>query len=291
MKQLHYIQTRIPAQAMQSTMNIEVIDFADTDTNYIWVPKMLMMLQGSDLDIDKAYCMGYDVNDAGYISTLSDLSKTDKYNIDNILLLPQINEHSIYGYTNINFIEYSNADQLTDITDQLNEMFNNGTSDFEILKYIVGLAKTASDNNTSIHVVYNSDFEERIEKFREIMDDVITHSKSKRSDKEKEHALRNQVLAAARRIMNDPASQLNAYTPIAMSEPRAAAELNTALGSKEKEMTLDNPGSIFIMQKQNMSGKEVIAMTATGIKSYFIVTTYFNTLANDLNKLLRQFLS
>lgn len=35
MKQLHYIQTRIPAQAMQSTMNIEVIDFADTDTNYI----------------------------------------------------------------------------------------------------------------------------------------------------------------------------------------------------------------------------------------------------------------
>ena len=98
------------------------------------------------------------------------------------------------------------------------------------------------------------------------------------------------MLAAARRIMNDPASQLNAYTPIAMSEPRAAAELNTALGSKEKEMTLDNPLSIFIMQKQNMSGKEVIAMTATGIKSYFIVTTYFNTLANSLSSLIDEYI-
>ena len=290
MKQLHYIQTRIPAQAMQSTMNIEVIDFADTDTNYIWVPKMLMMLQGSDLDIDKAYCMGYDVNDAGYISTLSDLSKSDKYDVDDILLLPQIEEYSIRSYTNIDFNKYSNADQLTDITAQLDEMFNNGVSDFEILKYLVGLAKIATDNNEVIHIVYNSPLEERIDKFNDIMSDVITHAKSKRSDKEKEHALRNQVLAAARRIMNDPASQLNAYTPIAMSEPRTAAELNTVLGSKEKEMTLDNPASIYIMQKQNMSGKEVIAMTATGIKSYFIVTTYFNTLANNLNKLLRQYI-
>ena len=289
MKQLHYIQTRIPAQAMQSTMNIEVIDFADTDTNYIWVPKMLMMLQGSDLDIDKAYCMGYDVNDAGYISTLSDLSKSDKYDIDDVLLLPQIGENSIYAYTNVN-AESAEFHELTDVTAKIDELFNEGASDFEILKYLVGLAKTATDNNRAIHIVYNSSIEERIDKFNDIMRDVITHSKSKRSDKEKEHALRNQVLAAARRIMNDPASQLNAYTPIAMSEPRAAAELNTALGSKEKEMTLDNPGSIFIMQKQNMSGKEVIAMTATGIKSYFIVTTYFNTLANNLNKLLRQYI-
>ena len=56
-------------------------------------------------------------------------------------------------------------------------------------------------------------------------------------------------------------------------------------------MTLDNPASIFIMQKQNMSGKDVIAMTATGIKSYFIVTTYFNTLANQLNGLLQQYIT
>ena len=47
-----------------------------------------MLLQGSDLDIDKAYCMGYDISDSGNISCLSDLAKSDKYDIDDLLLLP-----------------------------------------------------------------------------------------------------------------------------------------------------------------------------------------------------------
>jgi hypothetical protein len=39
-----------------------------------------------------------------------------------------------------------------------------------------------------------------------------------------------------------------------------------------------------------MSGKEVIAMTATGIKSYFMVTTYFNTLAKQIENDLAQYI-
>lgn len=287
MHQLHYIQTRIPAQAMQSTMNIEVIDFADTDMNYIWVPKMLMKLQGSDLDIDKAYCMGYDVNDAGNISALSDLIKIDKYDVDDILLLSTPNGAQI----RVNMPQHSLAGttiESIDFTDTLVNLLP--STPITILNKLLEITKSQDNRTVNLIIDWN---DPRVAPFNTVFDEYVNdanvHNLSTRSEREKEAALRNQVLAAARKIMNDPASQLNAYTPIAMSEPRSAAQLNTALGSKEQEMTLDNPASIYIMQKQNMSGKEVIAMTATGIKSYFIVTTYFNTLAKKLEGLLEQY--
>ena len=280
--QLNYIQTRIPSQAMQSTANIEVIDFADTDTNYIWVPKMIFELQGSDLDIDKAYCMGYDVDDSGNIYAMSDLIYKAKYDVDDILSLPK----ATYG--NMLFNSGKNADVRYDVTADIDEIMINGGSDFKILKYLIGLMQDNQGKTVAIQYAPQSNaFHERIER---IVKDVNIHEDSWRSESEIEHALRNQVLSSARRVMNNPASQLDAYTPIAMKEPRDASKLNTTLGSKEKEMTTDNPMSIFIMQIQNMSGKEVIAMTATGIKSYFMVTTYFNTLAKQIERDLEQYI-
>lgn len=282
-QQLNYIQTRIPSQAMQSTANIEVIDFADTDVNYIWVPKMIFLLQGSDLDIDKAYCMGYDVDDAGNIYSLSNLIYTSKYNVDDILSLPA----PTFGT-----MKFNSSDGIginIDVTDKINDLMINGASDFEILKSLINLYQ--SNPGRTINIIYNngqpSNYDDRI---MNIVNDIKIHEQSFKSEDEVEHALRNQVLTSARKIMSNPASQLDAYTPIAMAEPRKAAELNTALGSKEKEMTLDNPMSIFIMQMQNMSGKEVIAMTATGIKSYFLVTTYFNTLAKQIEADLEDYI-
>ena len=281
--QLNYIQTRIPSQAMQSTANIEVIDFADTDTNYIWVPKMIFKLQGSDLDIDKAYCMGYDVDDSGNIYAMSDLIYQSKYDVDDILSLPK----PTYGYMRFNYTG-EGSDVQYDVTKDIDEIMINGGSDFDILQYLIGLMQNNPGRTVSIQYAPQSNaFRDRI---KNIVDDVNTHENSFRSESEIEHALRNQVLSSARRVMNNPASQLDAYTPIAMKEPRDASKLNTALGSKEKEMTLDNAMSIFIMQIQNMSGKEVIAMTATGIKSYFMVTTYFNTLAKQIENDLAQYI-
>jgi hypothetical protein len=55
------IGTRIPAQAMQSFMPMEIIGWTDSFVNEIYVPVMQMYLQGSDLDIDKAFNLGFEV--------------------------------------------------------------------------------------------------------------------------------------------------------------------------------------------------------------------------------------
>lgn len=45
--QLNYIGARIPAQSMQSFMDLEVIDFIDSDINQVYVPRQLTWFQGS----------------------------------------------------------------------------------------------------------------------------------------------------------------------------------------------------------------------------------------------------
>ena len=46
--QLNYIGARIPAQSMQSFMNMTVRGFINTDSNVVYVPKEQLVLQGSD---------------------------------------------------------------------------------------------------------------------------------------------------------------------------------------------------------------------------------------------------
>ena len=294
MHQLQMIQTRIPSQAMQSTMNIEVVDFADIDTNYIWVNKKIFKLQGSDLDIDKAYCMAYDVDDGGHIISLSDLSKfteivedvnrkkiyKPKYDIDEILLFETPNKKKL---------SLNDGEVIFNFTDKFRTLIEQGVKRRGIILSEL-LSATAKLDGKNIKVVVDNMTAKEKNLLTDLIKDANIHNKSKRSKSEIESALRNRVLASARKIMNMPSSQPDAETPIDMEEPRRGSKLNINLGSKEKFMTTDNFMSIFIMQKQNMSGKSVIAMTATGIKSYFIVTTYYNTLAKQLEEQLNNYI-
>lgn len=292
MHQLQMIQTRIPSQAMQSTMNIEVVDFADIDTNYIWVNKKIFKLQGSDLDIDKAYCMAYDIDEAGNIYAMSDLIKftetlqdgkgviyKSKYDVDEVLLLETPNRKRIVT-------DPKEGVPVVDFTETFNKLRGRHVRRAVLLNELLKVVSQQEGNR--VRIVVNGLDEDGQNLLNDLIKDANIHNRSKRSKSETEAALRNRVLASARQIMNMPASQLDAETPIDMGEPRDASKL-ASIGSKERFMTLDNFMSIFIMQKQYMSGKQVIAMTATGIKSYFIVTTYYNTLAKQLEGLLNDY--
>lgn len=56
------------------------------------------------------------------------------------------------------------------------------------------------------------------------------------------------------------------------------------LGNKEKQITSDNPFTKFLMQVQNMVGKDVIGVTAVGLKVFFAASTYVNQRIEDLAK-------
>ena len=73
-KSLRFVGTRIPCQSMQSFAPMEIIVFTDSEVNEVYVPTNIFYLQGSDLDIDKQYILGYSISNNGYINIDADVA-------------------------------------------------------------------------------------------------------------------------------------------------------------------------------------------------------------------------
>ena len=169
LKSLQMIGARIPCQNMTSFMAMEVAGFSDSDTNEVYLPSIVNILQGSDFDIDKQYILGYTVLPDGRI---------------------------LEG-------------EMTD--------------DQELPTYIA---------------------------------DAIT---------------KNNVISGALDIVTDPRNQINLAMPVEMDE---VAHL--ASKADVGRLVAMNPYSKYVLQEQNMVGKQVIGIMATGIKSFFALNSVYN---------------
>lgn len=69
LKSLELVAARIPAQSMQSFMEMKNVGYFNTTGNDAYVSVWQIFLQGSDFDIDKAYIMGYGFNKSGLYET------------------------------------------------------------------------------------------------------------------------------------------------------------------------------------------------------------------------------
>jgi hypothetical protein len=69
---------------------------------------------------------------------------------------------------------------------------------------------------------------------------------------------------------------IGAYTPIDMEILRDASINHSSKGDTSKQMTLLNPAVIYEMQYENMTGKKVIGIAATGEKASFMWHYWLN---------------
>jgi len=257
-RSLNLIGARIPTQAMQSFQPLEVVAFTESDTNQIYVPPAQTSLQGSDFDIDKEYIMAYSVDDNGVISTGSKLQNLLGLNVVSKLVTP----------TNINYQEGSNG-TLIDYN-QLKGIIGIGPmSDAEVVD-VLNQIYTGNGNVTFIDVPETPQGLRQKRKFLKI---VNLHSNSKRDVKG--NALKNRIVSAINTITLAPQNQLIAQVPVNMDEPKAAAALSK-LGKAEMHINSDNPETKFMMQVQNMVGKEVIGISAVSLKAFFALTYVYN---------------
>lgn len=91
----------------------------------------------------------------------------------------------------------------------------------------------------------------------------------------KERALQNRVVNNILKVITSPKNQINLHMPIDMGPAQNAASKSQA-GEVVKHVTADNPIVKYMMQVQNMVGKEVIGITAVSIKAFFAATYYYN---------------
>ena len=116
--------------------------------------------------------------------------------------------------------------------------------------------------------------------------DLNKHAQTELTTEQINEGLKNRVVDGILDVVLNPKNQINLHIPINMDDPQKAAQ-KSALGKEEKLRTSDNPASKFVMQEQNMVGKEVIGITAVSLKVYFLLSNYYNTKYRELIDLLK----
>lgn len=90
-----------------------------------------------------------------------------------------------------------------------------------------------------------------------------------------EDANKNFISSHIQNTVQDLANMVLAYSPIEMEDFRNASYLSEK-GEQASKMTMLNPATKMLMQYSNMTGKNVIGISANGIKASFMWNYYLN---------------
>ena len=248
--QLETIGTRIPTQAMPSFMPMEIIAYTDSEVNDLYVPISLLQRQGADLDIDKEYMLNFGIRANGVAYIHTKLADVNKYSLDDLYRLDM---PSGVTYTNENVPDATIITSVDLEGDWINL----------INKCMKG----------SQFVSFASDVD--IRTAGQFMSELNMHSQTELTEKDRQEAVKNKVSMAIKKVTKSVENQIIAQISVDTSM-KALGDVakQSSLANDEKTITSDNPATKFMMQVQNMVGRQVIGVTAVSLKQFFAKTAY-----------------
>lgn len=275
---LYFTSARIPAQTLQSFMQMEAIAYSGNSRNIVYVSHWQAWLQGSDYDIDKAYIMGQEFGDDGRLIKWSNLfNYSSPEMLAASLWLPLPRKIFIENNSDTSSSEQMNINkQLEDISYYINPVTvqDKAVRLRKIADLIIDIYDYMDRNNIKdkINLVYDEKYSGIA---TSIINDIITHERTTISPNLEEAAYKNSISANIRNIVQDLKNMNLAYSPITMRDLQTLAE-NSPKGAMIAKMSLMNPLSKYIMQVQNMVGKKVIGIAAVAEKVFFNLSYYYN---------------
>ena len=253
-----FTASRIPAQTLQSFMQMHCVGFTGTTNNQCFVSHWQTWLQGSDYDIDKAYIMGLSFDGNGrYVgwSNLFDYSSEQSIIASESLPMPKKIRYTVSenGY---NIDEYvSQIQQVEAIPEQRVKLYA------DLLNYLY--------RNNITNLTYTNPYGE------EVVDNLGLHEFTEIPVNMKEDASKNFISSHIQNTVQNLRNMVVAYSPIEMEDFRAASN-GSPKGEQSSKMTLLNPTTKLLMQIQNITGKNVIGIAANGEKGSFMWHYYLN---------------
>lgn len=274
----NFIAARIPAQSLQSFMTMKNIAWTENSKNISYVSHFQTYLQGSDYDIDKAYIMGqsYDEN-ATYIgwSPLFNYNSAETLQASKTLPIPK----HIVAYKGDYDIS-SKINTLINLTENqdINEVLQNvhelGSAAF--IKQLAKIIRIAEQHNG---INYSGD----AKVLNTLIETINKHENYLISDNVAESAFKNVASANIYQVSHDIRNRDQAYTAIAMDIMRKAAH-NSPKGNQAATLNMLNPMTKYIMQYQNLVGKNVISVAANGEKVWFNTFYYWTKVLKSGNQ-------
>lgn len=273
---LKFISSRIPAQTLQSFMAMRCVAWTNNSKNMAYVSHFQTYLQGSDYDIDKAYIMGqsYDSNSI-YVkwSPFFDYTSVQTLEASKTLTVPK-------------GIDAELTTDGVDITNEINQLVAVSTYDqkskrltaegkteaekVSFIKTLASILRKVERNNGNFS--YNGQLSK--ETINQVLQTLIRHEKYHVPANVAEAAYKNVASANIYAVSHDIRNRDQAYTAIAMNLMRAAAE-KSPKGEQAAVLSMLNPLTKYIMQYQNLVGKNVIGITANGEKFWFNAYYYW----------------
>lgn len=274
----NFIAARIPAQSLQSFMTMKNIAWTENSKNISYVSHFQTYLQGSDYDIDKAYIMGqsYDEN-AAYIgwSPLFNYNSVETLQASKALPIPK----HIVAYKGDYDIS-SEINTLINLTENqdINEVLQNvrelGNAAF--IRQLSKIIRIAEQHNG---INYSGD----AKVLNTLIETINKHENYLISDNVAESAFKNVASANIYQVSHDIRNRDQAYTAIAMGIMRKAAD-NSPKGNQAATLNMLNPMTKYIMQYQNLVGKNVISVAANGEKVWFNTFYYWTKVLKSGNQ-------
>lgn len=284
-KSLNILAARIPSQTMQSFMPMKVVAFDNPDVNSAYVNYWQIWLQGSDFDIDKVSLLGYSFDRSGkYIgwspyfnlNSVPLLKKSEKLPFPNgkEVIIQETDDNSLTEWIN----QYIGSGNLFNFGGDGDVIFlldydENGklNSLDKLSTFLRNLPKNGSGSNV-LYIPSNSELP--FEKFAGIINRHNLYLGSLKGEAGMD-MIRNFISTYMYSISIDPINLVQSQSPVDLGEPQAAAE-NSSAGALVKTFTPGNTVSKHISLIENMVGKDVIGISAAGMKDFFALTQYYN---------------
>lgn len=265
---LHFISSRIPAQSLQSFMPMTCVGWTSDTSNTAYVSYIQTYLQGSDYDIDKAYVMGQSFSDdALYIgwSPLFNYSSEQMVDASKTLPLPRGNKLIV-----VEGQQYSIENELNDIL---------SSSGPERLRKMANLIYKIDTNNGRYNYAPGQNADDK----QKIINQIQKHENYKVSYRQREQAYKNVASANIRNVVHNIRNRDQAYSPITMRDLQKESD-KSPKGAKTKQLNMMNPLTKYVMQNQNLVGKNVIGIAANGEKDWFNLTYYYHNVLRNGNQ-------
>lgn len=222
-----------------------------------------------DYDIDKAYMMGMSFNGIGkYVgwSSLFDYSSVQALKESEYLPMPNKTDFVKDD------VSGTNIDKFVSTIDAAVKAGNRA----QRVRAYADLLTFLNDNNIT-EVTW------KIKTQEDIMKNLRDHEYTVIPKNMLEMASKNFISSHIQNTVQNFTNMIGAYSPIEMEDFRGAST-NSPKGEQSKRMTLMNPATKYLMQYQNITGKNVIGIAATGIKGAFTWHYYMNEiLQNNVN--------
>lgn len=271
---LKFISSRIPAQTLQSFMTMKCVGWTENTKNMAYVSHFQIYLQGSDYDIDKAYIMGQSYDGNGqYIQWSPLFDFTDEITLSLSKQLP-VSEplvlNKVEGGVNIT----SELRTLLEDTDDKLEPLSYDQR-LATLKAKISVLKKINKNNGNIS--YNL---AESPKLKKVFDMLYSHIQYTIPENIAEAAYKNVASANIYAVSHDVRNRDQGYTAISMDILQKAAS-NSPKGEQAATLNMLNPLTKYVMQYQNLVGKNVISIAANGEKVWFNAYYYWTKLLKE----------